>query len=71
MLPVAIDAEEQVGWFPVPTEEQLPNSLRGLFNQAKDRLASCPMFFACAASGPNASARGLRITNNCLSRRRT
>jgi len=37
--------EEQISWFPVPAEDQLPESLRGLFNKAKEKLGFVPNVF--------------------------
>ncbi|MGH9838978.1 MAG: peroxidase-related enzyme [Blastocatellia bacterium] len=37
--------EEQISWFPVPAEDQLPENLRGLFNKAKEKLGFVPNVF--------------------------
>lgn len=37
--------EEQISWFPVPTEDQLPNTLRGLFKKAQEKLGFVPNVF--------------------------
>jgi uncharacterized peroxidase-related enzyme len=37
--------EEQISWFPVPSEDQLPENLRGLFNKAKEKLGFVPNVF--------------------------
>ncbi len=37
--------EEQISWFPVPAEDQLPESLRGLFSKAKEKLGFVPNVF--------------------------
>jgi uncharacterized peroxidase-related enzyme len=37
--------EEQISWFPVPGEEQLPENLRGLFNKAKGKIGFVPNVF--------------------------
>jgi uncharacterized peroxidase-related enzyme len=35
-------SEEQISWFPVPGEDQLPDNLRGLFNKAKEKIGFVP-----------------------------
>jgi uncharacterized peroxidase-related enzyme len=37
--------EEQISWFPVPGEDQLPENLRGLFAKAKAKLGFVPNVF--------------------------
>ncbi len=38
-------AEEQISWFPVPAEDQLPESLQGLFKKAKEKVGFVPNVF--------------------------
>ncbi len=38
-------AEEQISWFPVPAETDLPESLQGLFRKAKERVGFVPNVF--------------------------
>lgn len=38
-------AEESISWFPVPAEDQLPESLQGLFNKAKAKIGFVPNVF--------------------------
>jgi uncharacterized peroxidase-related enzyme len=37
--------EEQISWFPVPSEDQLPDNLRKLFNKAKEKIGFTPNVF--------------------------
>ena len=37
--------EEQISWFPVPAEDQLPESLQGLFRKARERVGFVPNVF--------------------------
>lgn len=37
--------EEQISWFPVPAEDQLPESLQGLFKKAKEKVGFVPNVF--------------------------
>jgi len=37
--------EEQISWFPVPSEDQLPENLRKLFNKAKEKIGFTPNVF--------------------------
>lgn len=37
--------EESISWFPVPAEEQLPESLQGLFKKAKEKVGFVPNVF--------------------------
>jgi uncharacterized peroxidase-related enzyme len=37
--------EERISWFPVPSEDQLPDNLRGLFNKAKEKIGFTPNVF--------------------------
>jgi uncharacterized peroxidase-related enzyme len=37
--------EEQISWFPVPPEEDLPEGLRKLFGKARERLGFVPNVF--------------------------
>lgn len=37
--------EESISWFPVPAEDQLPESLQGLFNKAKQKVGFVPNVF--------------------------
>ena len=38
-------AEESISWFPVPAEDQLPESLQGLFKKAKEKVGFVPNVF--------------------------
>jgi uncharacterized peroxidase-related enzyme len=38
-------SEEQISWFPVPGEDELPDNLRGLFNKAREKLGFVPNVF--------------------------
>src|SRR6266508_1185024 len=38
-------SEEQISWFPVPSEDQLPDNLRKLFNKAKEKIGFTPNVF--------------------------
>jgi uncharacterized peroxidase-related enzyme len=38
-------SEEQISWFPVPAENQLPESLQGLFKKAKEKIGFVPNVF--------------------------
>ncbi len=38
-------SEERISWFPVPTEDQLPENLRGLFSKAKEKIGFVPNVF--------------------------
>ena len=44
--------EEQVSWFPLPSEDQLPDSLRGLFMKAKEKLGFVPNVFRAYSFRP-------------------
>ncbi len=37
--------EEPISWFPVPAEDQLPESLQGLFKKAKEKVGFVPNVF--------------------------
>ncbi|HMV51427.1 MAG TPA: peroxidase-related enzyme [Blastocatellia bacterium] len=37
--------EEPISWFPVPTEDQLPESLQALFKKAKEKVGFVPNVF--------------------------
>src|SRR2546428_6021041 len=37
--------EERISWFPVPSEDQLPDNLRKLFNKAKEKIGFTPNVF--------------------------
>ncbi|QQS47236.1 MAG: peroxidase-related enzyme [Acidobacteriota bacterium] len=37
--------EERISWFPVPSEDQLPENLQGLFRKAKERIGFIPNVF--------------------------
>lgn len=37
--------EEQISWFPIPAEDQLPESLQGLFKKAKEKVGFVPNVF--------------------------
>jgi uncharacterized peroxidase-related enzyme len=37
--------EEQISWFPVPAEDQLPEGLQGLFRKAKEKVGFVPNVF--------------------------
>lgn len=37
--------EEQISWFPVPAENQLPENLQGLFKKAKEKIGFVPNVF--------------------------
>lgn len=39
------DVEEPISWFPVPAEDQLPESLQGLFKKAKEKVGFVPNVF--------------------------
>ncbi|MGH2916156.1 MAG: peroxidase-related enzyme [Solirubrobacteraceae bacterium] len=43
---------ETGSWFPVPTDEQLPDGLRGLFAKARERLGFVPNVFRVYAFRP-------------------
>ena len=43
---------ETGSWFPVPTDEQLPDDLRGLFAKARERLGFVPNVFRVYAFRP-------------------
>ena len=43
--PTTAPQEEQISWFPVPAEDQLPESLQGLFRKAKEKLGFVPNVF--------------------------
>ncbi len=45
MTKPTIANEEPISWFPVPSEDQLSDSLRGLFNKAKEKLGFTPNVF--------------------------
>jgi hypothetical protein len=45
--------EERISWFPVPSEDQLPENLRKLFNKAKEKIGFTPNVFRVTASAPN------------------
>lgn len=38
-------SKEQISWFPVPDEKDLPENLQGLFNKAKAKLGFVPNVF--------------------------
>ncbi len=42
---MATDSSEQISWFPVPAEDEVHESLRGLFRKAKERLGFVPNVF--------------------------
>ena len=49
----AVEMSDDVGsWFPVPEEDELPDSLRGLFAAARERLGFVPNVFAVWACRP-------------------
>ena len=37
--------DERISWFPVPTEDQLPESLQGLFKKAREKVGFVPNVF--------------------------
>jgi uncharacterized peroxidase-related enzyme len=37
--------DERISWFPVPSEDQLPENLRGLFAKAREKLGFVPNVF--------------------------
>lgn len=37
--------EERISWFPVPTEDQLPENLQGLFKKLKQKIGFVPNVF--------------------------
>src|SRR5215475_2175826 len=43
--PSTSSSEEQISWFPVPSEDQLPDNLRKLFNKAKEKIGFTPNVF--------------------------
>lgn len=45
MIQPASASEEKISWFPVPSEDQLPDNLRGLFNEAKEKIGFMPNVF--------------------------
>jgi uncharacterized peroxidase-related enzyme len=48
----APDADRVGSWFPVPADEELPDSLRGLFAKARERLGFVPNVFRVYAFRP-------------------
>jgi uncharacterized peroxidase-related enzyme len=48
----APDADKVGSWFPVPADEELPDSLRGLFAKARERLGFVPNVFRVYAFRP-------------------
>jgi uncharacterized peroxidase-related enzyme len=48
----APDADRVGSWFPVPADEELPESLRGLFAKARERLGFVPNVFRVYAFRP-------------------
>jgi uncharacterized peroxidase-related enzyme len=45
MTETITSADEQISWFPVPSEDQLPENLRGLFAKAREKLGFVPNVF--------------------------
>jgi uncharacterized peroxidase-related enzyme len=45
MTETMTSADEQISWFPVPSEDQLPENLRGLFAKAREKLGFVPNVF--------------------------
>jgi uncharacterized peroxidase-related enzyme len=43
--PTTAPQEEQISWFPVPPEEQLPEGLQSLFKKAKEKIGFVPNVF--------------------------
>ncbi|MEP7274505.1 MAG: peroxidase-related enzyme [Acidobacteriota bacterium] len=37
--------EERISWFPIPSEDQLPDNLQGLFRKARERIGFVPNVF--------------------------
>jgi uncharacterized peroxidase-related enzyme len=48
----APDAERVGSWFPVPADDELPDSLRGLFRKAREQLGFVPNVFRVYAFRP-------------------
>lgn len=48
----APDADRVGSWFPVPADDELPESLRGLFAKARERLGFVPNVFRVYAFRP-------------------
>ncbi len=48
----APDADRVGSWFPVPDDDELPDSLRGLFSKARERLGFVPNVFRVYAFRP-------------------
>ncbi len=42
---MSTQAEEPISWFPVPAEDQLPESLQGLFKKAREKVGFVPNVF--------------------------
>ncbi len=45
-------SDENISWFPVPDEEQLPDNLRGLFMKARQKLDFVPNVFRVMSFRP-------------------
>src|SRR5215510_2374503 len=44
--------EERISWFPVPSEDRLPDNLRKLFNKAKEKIGFTPNVFSVYSFRP-------------------
>ncbi len=42
---MAESEDERISWFPVPTEDELPENLQGLFRKARERIGFVPNVF--------------------------
>jgi uncharacterized peroxidase-related enzyme len=44
--------EESISWFPVPAEDELPDSLKGLFRKVRERIGFVPNVFRVMSFRP-------------------
>ena len=61
---------ETGSWFPVPSDNELPENLRKLFNRAREQLGFVPNVFRVWAYRPARVVPGSRTTANSMSRPR-
>src|SRR5581483_5609141 len=49
---MSVTHEEQISWFPVPDEDELPDNLKGLFRKAREKVGFVPNVFRAYSFRP-------------------
>src|SRR5581483_1269467 len=49
---MSVTHEEQISWFPVPDEDELPDNLTGLFRKAREKVGFVPNVFRAYSCRP-------------------